>query len=362
MSRSNVFIHIPPTPITDLLLSPIQTKIYARDNSQVPVVHLQELAGIIPFPVSEQIIDREKQNPSMQATPGIVVLPIEGGGRGPVINYGEVISTGLLLELLTGVLGEAQLSAALQTRLDNITAVLAASADAGRKTQGGYATHNETIVLGGSWLVRPPKIELAYAQGALCKTIKKTVNGIVRVIVPNQEIVYGHSGLVNGNQFTVKAAILVYDPKMLVPVSWQSETIVAQPTGVSIASPVVNTTKACMGLEVRGAMTLESTAVPGVSGTIYAQINVDGYWATIAEFSHRFDANDNGVPVTREFSAITAYDQNPHVYKFRAYIVEEASDDVSSELTGSISISTVAESGSGEVLSNDLQIKWSAKE
>ena len=362
MTRSDVFIHIPFTPITDLLLSPVQTKIYARDNNQAPVVHLQEFAGVIPFPVSEQTIDRGKQNPAMQATPGIVVLPIEGGGRGPVINHGEIISTGLLLELLTGVLGEAQFSTALQTRLDGITAVLAASADAGRKTQGGYATHDETIVLGGSWLIRPPKIELAYAQGAVCKTVKKTINGIVRVTVPNQEIVYGHSGLVNGNQFTVKAAILVYDPKTLVPVNWQSETVTAQPTGVSVASPVTNTTKACMGLEVKGTLTLESTAVPGVSGTIYAQINVDGYWSTIAEFSHRFGTNDNGVPVTRDFSAIMAYDQDPHVYKFRAYIVEEASDDVPSELTGSISISTVAESGSGEVLSNDLQIKWSAKE
>lgn len=56
----------------------------------------------------------------------IVVLPILNGGRGPIINEGEIIDVNLLLTLLDEIISENQLTPALQARLDSFGDLIAA--------------------------------------------------------------------------------------------------------------------------------------------------------------------------------------------------------------------------------------------
>lgn len=351
--------------ITVLLRQPFRVKpvashepfhIHVLGQSVDPVILSQETLETIALPAMLPI-SHDNQIPDVTAA-AMLVLPLSGGGRGPVINYGEVISPGLLLSLLTGALSETQLRPELNTRLNNIPLPIP-----NRRAQDGYAGHNDLVILDHDWAGRLPRIELNLSGGTLQHRIETQIDGITYVEFPPQELVYGHSGFVNGDRFTVKAAILEKVAPVVVDLSWAPAAVVGPPvTAVTASSTVTNTTLACMALRIQGMLSLARTAAYAVAGTMQAQISVDGgAWITFAEIHWDFAATGNGT-CSEKFDVMLAYDRAQHSYQFRGRMIVDSDEEANRQLTGSIQISTVTEIGSGTVLSNDLLLKWACKD
>jgi len=336
-----------------------QARLYIKDGSNDYEIILQEELGNISFPVQLKInpITQKK----IDSAAGIVVLPMTGGGRGPIINYGETITTSLLLELLQSAISSELFRPELVALLDNIPRPVPNS-----RVQRGYATHNDTIILNHDWSGRPPKIEISLSHGQIVKKTEKLATDIIGVDyveIPDQEIIYGHSGLVNNHEFTVKAAILEKSAPVIIPLDWAPTEIVGPPVSVETEHSVeTSTTYPCMGLRIQGMLGLTNTTAYDVAGTIYAQISVDsGPWINIAELYWFFEADDYEF-ISEKFDEIMTYDQSHHSYQFRGLLVIDSDEEPNRRLTGSITIDTVAEMGAGNIVSNDLQLKWTCKE
>ena len=338
---------------------------HVEDNGTSQVIHLQEHLADIPFPVSMGIAPSSPVT-DLHRSAGIAIMPVMGGGRGPVINNGQVIDLTLLLSLLNGVIRESELSPDLLARLDAVDTRFDTQADIFNMAQEGYAEHDDVITLNQEWTGKPPKIGLLLSHGRLLKRILTTSSigdtSFEHITIPNQEAVYGHSGFTGGDTFTVKAAILEYVAPIDQILNWTPSNVIALPVTNTESSGITNTSVNCMGLRIKGTLGLASTATPEVAGSMYAQMSIDsGPWITIATFSHRFVEADP-VPVTMDFDVMLAYSQAAHSYRFRGQAIKDSGDDSTRELTGSITIDKVTESGSGTILSNDLTIKWSVKE
>lgn len=340
------------THVTGVLPSR-QAETIVKGTGAEQVLPFDQIGGIV-YPVGGPSQGHDAN--SLQH--GVQILPLTGGGRGPVINNGEIITIGLLKSLLAGLLSETEFTEELKARLDKIPYTMPNT-----KNQTGYATHNDTIVLSHDWSGYPPQIDLELSQGVMTGITNSDVDGITYVEIPDQEIIFGHTGIVNDKQFTVKAAILEKSDPVVVPLAWSPANIVGPPiTALTTISPSTNTTYNCMGLRVKGTLGLMNSDPYEVAGTMYAQLRVDGgTWVSIAAFHWHFAEQDSG-SLTEDFDVIMAYDQGAHTYEFRGYLVTDSGDEASRQLTGSIQIATVGEIGSGTILSNDLQLKWSAKE
>ena len=297
-------------------------------------------------------------NSKALTSPSVVFLPVDGGGRGPVINNGQVIDLALLLTLLDSSISESQLTAGLNARLDALPSIRE-----NNRSQAGIGTHDDTITLDFPWADKVPIIDLTVAPGRSTTQKVTTVVDIDYVQIPEQEMIFGHTGIVVDNQFTIKAAILEYAAPTDVVVNWSPADIVCPPaTALSTESIEHNTAVNCMGFRVTGSIGLASTASPAVAGAMYLQMQVDGgAWVTVTQLWRSFDVDD-ATPVSVNFDEFIVADQAAHTYKFRGYLVIDPDADATRELTGSITVDTVAESGSGTILSNDLLVKWSAKE
>ena len=352
--------HVVDTSVTTSLVPSNQPKLYVVTNDTQREIFLEEKIGQLSFPVQHNIAIKNLEKDLGYA--GLVVVPIEGGGRGPIINYGETITLSLLFSLLNNTLTKEQLSPELLGYLDRIPYDMP-----NIKDQHGYASHNELITLNHSWAGYPPIIELSIAPGSFMHVIHTQVgvdpNCITYVEIPKQEAVYGHSGVVNNNQFIIKAAILEKTDPITKSLNWVPPAIKGPPlTILTEESLTTNTTIGCMGLRIKGKIGLTNELVYEVSGAMYAQVSVDdGPWVNIAVLHWHFKENNSGL-IEEKFDEIFVYDHMNHHYKFRGRLVTNSSDEVNRELTGHIHIDTVTEFGSGEVLSNDLLIKWASKE
>lgn len=353
-------ISVVDSSVITALTSNDQPKIHVLTEGTEREILLQESIGNILFPAQLDIKLRESEKDLGVA--GLVVLPLEGGGRGPIINHGETITLSLLFSLLANALTKNQLGPELISYLDRIPKALPNT-----KEQSGYGSHDDVIVLNHDWSGHPPMIELMLAQGPMINIIHTQVgidpDCITYVEIPQQEIIYGHTGVVTDNTFTIKAAILEKAVPVLKTINWTAADITGPPlTVLTTESPVTNTTNACMGLRIKGVLGLSNNTVHAVAGAMYAQMSVDAEpWVSIAVIHWNFDDNDGGI-VSEKFDVIMAYNQSAHSYKFRGYLVVDSDDEPNRQLTGSISIDTVTESGSGTILSNDLLLKWSSKE
>ncbi|RLB94165.1 MAG: hypothetical protein DRH26_02020 [Deltaproteobacteria bacterium] len=402
MGSPEISIFIAEEPVVGLLSLDNNPLIYAVENSGSPAIHLQETVGSLPFALPENNISIPKQNSQNSGGPGIVILPLDGGGRGPVINNGETITTGLLLQLLADSLAESEFTPALVNRLDTFTSAiedlgivdiataeqlgilsqdisdntdlinnnamavaginteLLLQSETADKNQSGLATHGDEILLDFTWLDRLPLIDLAHSHGLTMQTVGADAGEITYITIPTQEIVYGHSGLLPGAapdtyKFIVSAALLEYVSPEIIAVNWTSDLITAPAVTITPTSSVIYTTSDCMGFRIKGSMTLQNTGAVAVSGSMHVQISVDGApWTDIASFYQRFDSSEV-LLVEKHFDILLAYDQSDHSYQFRGELLSDI------ELTGGVVIDTVIESGSGSILSNDLQIKWAAK-
>ena len=352
----DAFCTMIPQQIVTALRSPELIKIYLNDGKNKQTILLQETIENISFP-AQLPVDAEQDSQNL-ATTGIIILPLSGGGRGPVINEGEVVSPGLLVSLLTDAISEAQLRPELNARLNNIPLTIP-----NRRSQEGYAAHNDVVILDRDWAGRLPRIALDVFGGTLQHRVETIVGGITYVEFPPQEIFYGHSGFTNGDRFTVKAAILEKVAPVVVNLNWTPAPVVGPPvTALTVNSVVTNTTLTCMGLRIQGLLSLARTAAYAVAGTMQAQILVDGgSWVTFAEIHWDFAATGNGT-CSEKFDVMLAYDQAQHSYQFRGRMVVDSDEEINRQLTGSIQIFTVTEIGSGSVLSNDLLLKWACKD
>jgi hypothetical protein len=86
MSLSDINIHIDAAPITGLLIPIDKPRICVIHNSQSPAIHLQEFLGAIPVPLPGNTLELPNVNNERNCESGVVILPIEGGGRGPVLT------------------------------------------------------------------------------------------------------------------------------------------------------------------------------------------------------------------------------------------------------------------------------------
>jgi hypothetical protein len=324
-----------------------------------PIVLVNNYIADISFPAQLSI-----DNPGIRdvASAGVVIIPSIGGGRGPIINDGETITIALLQELLSGILTRTELGAALIAELDSIPLAIPNS-----KAQSGYATHDDTITLDHDWSGYPPVIDLNPSYGSTVGLVMTQVgidpDSIIYVDTRDQELVYGHSGVVNDNQFTVKAAIVERIAPTIIALAWGPAGITGPPLTVeSTLSPITNTTVDCMGLRIQGSLSLSTLLGYEVSGAMSLQVSVDsGVWVDVARKYWHFAAN-NPDAINEQFDVVMAYDHGPHSYQFRGRLVTDSDDELNRELTGLVIVDTVTEFGAGSVITNDLQIKWTSKE
>jgi len=352
--------HVVDTSATTALVPSYFSKLYVVTNDVSQEIFLEEKIGQLSFPAQQKLDTKSPEQDLGYA--GLVVVPIEGGGRGPIINYGETITRTLLFSLLNNTLTKDQFGPELLAYLDRIPYGMPNTKD-----QHGYATHNELITLNHYWAGYPPIIELSIAPGSFMHVIHTQVgidpDCITYVEIPKQEAIYGHSGVINGHQFMIRAAILEKADPNTKFLNWVPPVIKGPPLTVLTAeSTVTNTTVNCMGLRIKGKVGLTNNLAYEVSGAMYAQMSVDnGPWVNIAVLHWHFKEN-NSEYIEEKFDEILVYNHTNHHYKFRGRLVTNPSDEVNRELTGHIHIDTVTEFGSGEVLSNDLLIKWASKE
>lgn len=296
--------------------------------------------------------------------PAMVILPIEGGGRGAVVNNGQTIDLTLLLSLLADAIGESQLTAALNTRLDAIPDLRRND-----RNQSGYGKPTNQIVLDDPWADRVPTIEVVPASGRTVVTSQTQVgvdpDCVTYFDLLDHEIIFGHSGVHSGNRFYLNGAILSYAaPTEGIPILYDSTSAIGPPSlsVITDESPLFNTVADCMGIRAQGILSLQSTASPKVKGTIHLQVSVDaGDWVTMAQFYGAFDADDNGIR-NRSYDEMLVFPQGPHSYKFRGLLIVESGEDETRRLTASVGVTMVDESGSGSIISNDIRLRWSAKE
>ncbi|MCK5915361.1 MAG: hypothetical protein KAG92_04410 [Deltaproteobacteria bacterium] len=249
--------------------------------------------------------------------------------------------------------------------LNTINAMLGTANGIGSNNQYGYVGDAETILIGTLWPVDPPKIRLQYSQG---------MTVFLPSVVP-QEMVYGHEGLFptandDEYEFTVNAALLEAATHTVITLDWDPGFIdTTDPLGTEVPtalSPVTTTTNDCMGLRIKGIIGLENTVEAGVGGTMLAQVAIDTpsgddpIWITIAKLEQMFNDVDTGW-VEKPFDIQLAYPQDEHTYQFRGLVFTTYAPVSTRKLTGAIFIGKVTESGSGAILSNDLQIEWSAE-
>lgn len=334
-------------------------RLFAMQGGSEQELLLQEAVGSMVLPVATL----ERSSLAYERTfgsTGLQTLIMEGGGRGPIINYGETVTLAMLLPLLSQALQREQLHPKLIEELDNITSLVSNTQE-----QSGYAKHNDVITLdAGS--VYLPAIRLEPAPGTQMHITHTHVgeepNCITYVEIPQQEFIFGHGGVVN-RQFTVKAAILEKALPTVVSLGWTPAPVAGPPLSILTTESVpVVTAVNCMGLRVKGNLTLTNNKGLAVSGAMYAQIQVDGgAWTSIAMLHKGFPA-DVADSVTTSFDIILAYDQEPHTYKFRGQLITESGLEVERELIGGLSIDTVTEFGSGAVLSYEPLLRWDSKE
>lgn len=333
--------------------------VISKDSEQELL--LQQTCGelTIPMPVLEsRVIQPERE----LGTAGLQVLALEGGGRGPIINEGETITLALLKELLSASITRDELHADLLAELARIPLLRPNT-----KEQNGYASHNETVTLNHSWLEYPPNIEMQPAPGTQMY-VKHTHVGIepdciTYVEIPQQELIYGHSGIVNQQEFTVKAAILEKTVPIVKTLDWAPAVVTGPPLiGLTAESPLTTTTAACMGLRIRGSITLQNERVHAVVGALYVQMQIDtAPWVNLAVLHYNFKENLQSA-VSEAFDVILVFDQTMHAYKFRGRLVVESDENPDRLLSGSLSVNTVTEFGSGTILSHDPLIQWASKE
>jgi len=312
-----------------------------------------EEPGLIGEPTDNQVIH----------APTMTVIPQEGG-RGPVINNGETITIGLLLSLLSGQLDEAEFTAALNTRLDEMH-----SKRLNSREQSGYGTHNTVVTLSDPWTDRAPIIELVLGPGQTMarRTTQVGVepNCITYIEIPEQECLFGHSGLSDAeNAFTLKAAILEKSAPTQIALAWIPATVTGPPNLTVLSTESVQTavTAACMGFRIQGTIGLVNAATHAVEGTMYLEMTRDSIeWVVVAQLFRSFSATDSN-QVTYAFDEFLLFDQAAHNYKFRGRLEVSPDSNDSRRLTGSVHVATVDEVGTGTILSNDVQIKWSVKE
>jgi len=353
-------VHVTDTARVTALTSAEPPRLYVVQGNEEREILPQVSVGELTLPALAAVVaDTPAKN---LGTAGLVVLALEGGGRGPIINHGETITLSLLLSLLQQTIGKEQLHPSLVAELDRIGEEMPNT-----KEQFGYATHNDMIVLSHSWTGYPPVIELQLAPGSMTHVTFTPAgpdpDDIVYVEVPQQEIVFGHTGVINHGQFTIKAAILEKSEPTVKSIDWFPAAVTGPPLlALTAVSENFYTTRACMGLRIKGSVTVTNQKEFAVSGTMYAQMSVDaGPWVDIATLHHNFKAMKTG-NVTEAFDTILAYDRAQHTYKFRGKLVTQSGEEIEREILGSIQIHSVTEFGSGTVLSNDLLIKWASKE
>lgn len=259
---------------------------------------------------------------------------------------------------------------ALDTAVDQIIGMQTAMGLAGEATdttQEGYATHQETILLHNLWEKNKPTIDLNYSHGTTFVSSGAAVD---------QEVLYGYEGLMetaleDEYQFTVNAAILEKAAPTVIALAWEPDVIAGLgPDNTETAtdlSSVTTTTADCMGLRIKGIVGLNDTVIGGVSGRMYAQMaidtptGVDPVWITISEIYVLFN-NIGPDWVESRFDKQFVFPQGEHTYQFRGLFVMDYAPVTNAELNAAITILSVTESGTGAILSNDLQIKWSAKD
>ena len=151
MAKPDTTLHLTDTATITVCAPANQTRIHVLDGGGATLLLQQETLEEIPFPA--QLALEPSGIAQDIAAAGVVVIPFPGGGRGPIINFGEVVSLELLHGLLLGSLAESHLRPELQARLDTIPLPIPNS-----KAQQGYATHNDLIILDNDWSGRPPKI------------------------------------------------------------------------------------------------------------------------------------------------------------------------------------------------------------
>jgi len=261
--------------------------------------------------------------------------------------------------------------------IDDLYTALGFSSSVLDKSQSGYATGTETVLIDFNWNDKLPKLTLSPSHGVITVTPTSTT------VSPNevhQEFVYGH-GLVQphdtGNvddrryKFTSIAAILEKAAPTVVALAWVPAHVTAPyPVGTAIyttESPLTTTTNDCICLRIKGVIGLANLDVDGVSGIINAQICIDtpsgdaDVWENIAELSYLFN-DSNGTWVEKTFDIMLAYPKGEHSYKFRGLLTIDYAPDDTRVITGAIGISEVIESGSGDILSEDVTLKWDIKE
>lgn len=249
--------------------------------------------------------------------------------------------------------------------INNLNALLGGVGSSTDKRLTGYATNGETVTLDFLWEYRAPTVSLINSHGV----------SVVNPVTATQEIIYGHAGIIETAnayeyKFTISAAILEYAAPTVNVLTWQPADILAIfPPGTEAASTLSTeetTTGACMGLRIQCTLGLVNTVEAGVSANIYAQIAIDTpsgddpVWINIAELYALFNEAD-GTWVDKTFDIQLALPQAVHTYQFRGLIVTDYAPFDTLELTGAIHVSKVTESGTGTILSNGLQIKWSAE-
>jgi hypothetical protein len=125
---------------------------------------------------------------------------------------------------------------------------------------------------------------------------------------------------------------------------------------------VTVTTIDCIGFRITGTLTLTNSLAYDVDGTMFAQISIDsGAWVNIARLRWNFIDGATGV-ITENFDSFIMSDPSSHTYKFRGQLLVESDEEPNRELTGSIHIYTVTETGTGSLLSNGPKLKWRSKE
>lgn len=349
----------------------------------------------VPLSVASGSLGRQK---FLSRAP-IQLLPLSGG-RGPVVNEGQTITSGLLKILLADVLTETELHPDLRNRLDLIEANIATleqnvdliNADLADSTdiidlindelatavkithdpQTGYVTHNETINLDFTWPLIPPLIEMDPAAGMIISQEEDQGEIAIHYVeIPTQELVYGHTGVLPGAaadtyKFTAKAALLEYQAPVVNPVAWTSGDLSL--FGMSAASQVTgnssleSTSVPCMGFRIQGKMYLRNAGGTKANGYLYVQMNMDGAgWVDVARFKTLFEEGDT-TQISKTFDVLMAADQSSHNYQFRGRLVLMEDDDPNRNIVGSVSVTSVTERGAGTILNNNIHLKWTTKE
>jgi len=126
VNQENTEIYVPGSNVTALMNPDDSVRISVLDGSATPVILEQEFFGDIVVPLPK-VGDTTGSVDSVSG-PGMVVLPLTGG-RGPIVNYGETITTGILLAELSLALSEPEFTVGFNSRLNGFDSSLSDHAD-----------------------------------------------------------------------------------------------------------------------------------------------------------------------------------------------------------------------------------------